>query len=350
MENIMSHRIRWLPVLAALLALTANDGWAQVRGAPARRGWLGISYSVQVTRTNGSTRELLVIQQVMDDSPARRAGLQASDTITAVNDLRATERLMSSLANSLAPGDEVRIRVRRGGAEQEIRVQAGERPAGMELLAPETHILMIDPDSLRGRVQIYMDSARKHIQMMPKLRIESFPPGMRIFRDSVFIWRSPRGGFSYSLVWPDSLRIQMDSAWVRIAPNMLKLRMDSMLKLRPIEPGFWGIWADSFRLAPRGGFAILGQRAIAGAELTELNPALGEYFGTERGVLVVRVPDGTPADRAGLEAGDVIISVNDSEVASVAELRREISRAGTRDPIRLEILRKQAHRTIELKE
>ncbi len=114
----------------------------------------------------------------------------------------------------------------------------------------------------------------------------------------------------------------------------------------------YGLRGDSlFRFeAGEGGFGVVsfGMRAIGGAELTELNEDLGEYFGADEGVLVVRVPDGTPAARAGLEAGDVIVRVNGSDVETISQLRRAIGRAG--EPVRLEIIRRNARRTIELRE
>ena len=49
-------------------------------------------------------------------------------------------------------------------------------------------------------------------------------------------------------------------------------------------------------------------------ELASLNPDLGEYFGTDSGVLVVRGPEGD--ETLGLESGDVILEIGDREVKS----------------------------------
>jgi S1-C subfamily serine protease len=98
------------------------------------------------------------------------------------------------------------------------------------------------------------------------------------------------------------------------------------------------------------GIAVLGSRAVAGAELTELNPDLGAYFGTSRGVLVVRVPEGTPAEDAGLEAGDVIMSVNGTNVGSVSELRRAISNTRSSGAVQLDVMRRNTRRTIDLRQ
>jgi S1-C subfamily serine protease len=94
---------------------------------------------------------------------------------------------------------------------------------------------------------------------------------------------------------------------------------------------------------------VLGGRGVAGAQLTEITEGLGEYFGTDEGALVVKVPEGTPADRSGLLEGDVIVKANGQEVGTIAELRRAFARAPRDQPVTLEVIRMKSRRTIELK-
>jgi hypothetical protein len=66
---------------------------------------------------------------------------------------------------------------------------------------------------------------------------------------------------------------------------------------------------------------VLGQRMVAGAEVTSLNPDLAEYFGGEEGLLVLQVLPGTPAADAGLQAGDVVTRLGDRRVRTVDQAR-----------------------------
>jgi serine protease Do len=61
-----------------------------------------------------------------------------------------------------------------------------------------------------------------------------------------------------------------------------------------------------------------------GVTVNELSSQLAEYFGARDGVLVTSVSDGSPAARAGLRAGDVIVSLNGDPVRSREDLVRGI--------------------------
>jgi S1-C subfamily serine protease len=94
-------------------------------------------------------------------------------------------------------------------------------------------------------------------------------------------------------------------------------------------------------------FFLSGRNAVAGAELSDVSPGLSSYFGTDRGALVLRVAPETPADRAGLQDGDVIVRAGGEPIADVSQLRRvlsasrggemelEVVRRGERVPLRL---------------
>jgi hypothetical protein len=71
---------------------------------------------------------------------------------------------------------------------------------------------------------------------------------------------------------------------------------------------------------------VVGRNFVGGAQLNDLNPQLGTYFGTDRGVLVIQVLSGTPSDEAGLVPGDVVTHVGDTEIDSVEGFRTGLNR------------------------
>jgi len=98
---------------------------------------------------------------------------------------------------------------------------------------------------------------------------------------------------------------------------------------------------QSFRMISPG-------RGRLGVETRDLDADLGSYFGAPdgKGVLVLKVIDDTPAERAGLKAGDVILSVDGKSVADGEDLRRELRAQGEGD-VDLHIRRKGSERTIK---
>jgi hypothetical protein len=58
-------------------------------------------------------------------------------------------------------------------------------------------------------------------------------------------------------------------------------------------------------------------RSISGVTIESLSPQLGDFFGVKNGegMLVRSVQKGSPADKAGLRAGDVIVRVDDQKIA-----------------------------------
>ena len=96
------------------------------------------------------------------------------------------------------------------------------------------------------------------------------------------------------------------------------------------------------------GFEMYGiGRGRLGVRVESLNPDLAGYFNVPggRGVLVIEVLKGTPAERAGLKAGDVITAVGDQNVYDTGDLTGELGkRTGA---VGLTVVRKGARRAFE---
>ena len=78
-----------------------------------------------------------------------------------------------------------------------------------------------------------------------------------------------------------------------------------------------------------------GMAVLAGAQLSVVDEDFAQRLGVEPGVLVLRVPMGTPAAEAGLRPGEVIRAVNGVPVRDMTPLRRALGNtsgaSGSRD-------------------
>jgi serine protease Do len=81
---------------------------------------------------------------------------------------------------------------------------------------------------------------------------------------------------------------------------------------------------------------------VLGINAEDLTSQLGSYFGAPNnaGVLVREVRPGTPADKAGLKAGDVITKVEGKEIRNLADLRAQLREKSNQPAVNMSVLRK----------
>lgn len=223
-------------------------------------GWLGVGIDdvdeESVQRLRLPAERGARVEEVVEESPAARAGLREDDVVVRWND-QPVESVaqLRRLVRETPPGRSVQLGVVRDGAEREVTVEVGER----DLTAPAA------------------------------LFEAPLPPAVGE--------GTPRPG-----------------AWLRV---------------------------------------FGGPRARLGVQLQPLGTQLAEYFGLQdrTGALVASVREGTPAARAGLRAGDVLLSVGDRTVEAPADVLRALAgrEAG---PMEMTILRDRQERTltVELEE
>jgi serine protease Do len=89
-----------------------------------------------------------------------------------------------------------------------------------------------------------------------------------------------------------------------------------------------------------GGAWSLGGRPRLGIRYMEIGEQLAEYFGVTKdaGVLVTAVDEGSPAARAGLKAGDVILEFGGKPVGRDHDLRARVAEAGS-GPVAVKVQR-----------
>lgn len=93
------------------------------------------------------------------------------------------------------------------------------------------------------------------------------------------------------------------------------------------------------------------QRGRLGVVIQNLTPDLAKALGVEAetGAVVSSVEPGTPADRAGFQAGDLIVAVDSAPVEGSADLRQKIGLRRPGDEVAIAYLRDGEHRTAEVR-
>lgn len=326
----------------ALLAALAVPGAVRAQEEDDRPGMIGVVFD-----TDGDERDGVRILEVRRGSPADRAGVEEGDVVIRLNGRDADDALQRPLG--LHAGDTVRLHIRRGGEERDIAVVAAPRPSTrVSVMRPGGRgepVIIVNGDSMELPLQaltMRIDSLHTRLldldDTVVRVQMDSL---VRMFRDSasVIIERMPN--FEVRIDGPDGEALRMEDL-----EDLAELNAEAF----HFDAEDFDIDAEVFEMeaGEQPFFLELGRRAAAGAELAEMNEGLSRYFGNVRsGALVIDVAANTPAARAGLEAGDVIVRAGGREVNDPEDVRRALTRAeGGR--VALEVLRQGRRRELSM--
>ena len=80
---------------------------------------------------------------------------------------------------------------------------------------------------------------------------------------------------------------------------------------------------------------IIAGQGTLGIEVLEITPEMAKNYGLSRtsGVVIVRVEEGSPADDAGLDPGDIIVEIDQKPVKNIEELNNLLAGVKERQPL-----------------
>lgn len=382
-------------VAAAAPAAAQKASWADVvasRGTEQRTGWLGFGYQISWIQAATSCSPRVVVESVVEGAPAQRAGLEPGDVILAMGGRDMSQGVPLGGVR-LMPGDSVRLRVARAGGVREIMAVADLRPArppvalrrsdGLD--ASDVPVITLSGDTVmarnvegwrfRGGYWLAGEDGEARFRRIDRLG------GSELDRRVVELLRCAGEAAlqapTRSVPGVQEFQRRADSLRVVIAQRAMArevpaVPMDPRAPPKPgtvvIAPGARSAGVARVAAETRAPAAVVWRfpgdepatrsepvtapgpavGSIAGAEVTVLERELASYFrGAGGGLLVLRVETGSPADRAGLRPGDVIIEGAGRRLESVEDLNRLLSRP---DPAtELRVVRQGRNRLLTLR-
>jgi S1-C subfamily serine protease len=274
-----------------------NQLSAMCRRSPRPTGWLGVSFSSRDPERGRDGIEYYrfddypLIETVEPGSPAEQAGIEAGDVLVEIagQDVRNQRIAFSTI---LKPGARLPLRMRRGVRLLSSTVVVGRRPEQLSGSCP-----WLDQRIAGALMETPLQFSFNYVRPG---RVDGRGPESP---EPARVLVLPRAGN------------RSEAAPVPTTPPII------------VGPGVVSY--------------VLDGEAVAGAQLVPLdNEGLREAIGVERGIFVVRVAPATPAARAGLRPGDVIIEVESREVTSVRTFARAMREAEEEKAVTLSVLRK----------
>ena len=98
------------------------------------------------------------------------------------------------------------------------------------------------------------------------------------------------------------------------------------------------------------GAFLMSARPRLGIDAEDLSGQLGSYFGAPEGegILVRNVNADSPAEKAGVKAGDVITTLNGERIRTASELREKLSDVEAGKTVKLGVLRNKSNVTLNV--
>ncbi|HET8647015.1 MAG TPA: PDZ domain-containing protein [Vicinamibacteria bacterium] len=272
-------------VVGAASEETQRDGRTVIRVERAGAGYLGVSLedvqAEDVKRLGLADERGAVVKDVSDDSPAAKAGLKADDVIVSFEGeaVRSAGQL-ARMVRETPPGRSVEVGFLRGGARQQAKLTLDTRRGG------DFDFRIGGLDRLRDRLEGFEVPEVPDVPEVPEVPDMAERP------------RAPR------------------------PPRPPR---------PPVAP-----FGDEDRQVFREVFTF---RPRLGIEVVELTEQLARHFKVEDGLLVSSVSAGSPAEKAGLRAGDIVVKVDGEAVGSRSELVRKVGRSDDARQVTLALVR-----------
>ena len=105
-----------------------------------------------------------------------------------------------------------------------------------------------------------------------------------------------------------------------------------------------------FGTGDESNFLFFSDKPKLGVQVQELNKDLAQYFnGVEKGALVLKVVEESPAQKAGLKAGDIISKIDNETVENPEDLMDVLGYYEAEETVNLEYMRKGSAAKTEVK-
>lgn len=261
-------------------------------------GYLGVQ-TQEVSKDNFAKFGLrdvrgVAVEKVLENSPAAAAGIKDGDVIVRFNgDEITSSRKLTRLVGEVDPDHQVKLTILRNGSEQEITATLGKRPT---------------PKFGEGNFKFAMPPMDKFDVVPDFKNFENFKD-LPDFKNFENLKDLPQ--------WKEFPKGEMPQVF-----------------MTPKGEGEHFSWR-------------MGEGRQIGVGVSPLTKQLAQHFGVESGVMISDVRENSPAAKAGLKAGDIIVEADGKAVKGDLDLIRTVN-AKKEGDVSITIVREGKRQTISV--
>jgi membrane-associated protease RseP (regulator of RpoE activity) len=250
-----------------------------------------------------------LVREVVKDGPAAKAGLKEGDVITEFGRTPVVSASqLRRLVGETPAGRTVTVRLVRDRQSMEIPVTLGE---------PDFKVRRIEAP---GHVRIHRGPGDKELRIIVEKELEEHREELERAREEMELSREEmEKALQEAELDKKEIKIYLEAAEEG-------LKALERISAHPDHPFLWLEQGDDNDFHVQ----VLGRgKPRLGVGLQELTPQLADYFGLKDrdGVLVSSVGEGSAAAKAGMKAGDVILSVGGTAVKGSGDVQRLVAKA-----------------------
>ncbi len=272
----------------------------RMRSLPVAKGWLGLNTqgpTLIISDSSGTRYRFFAYQPIISidpGSPADRAGVEPGDLLVAYNgvDLIGHDFNLNGI---VAPKKRVDVTVRRDGETKDFTIVAAAVPE---------------------------EVARRRAEMDRATSVEFSGQGALIVGDN-----DPPFAIGADRPMP----VGPVGGFKGVAPAAGGTRGAMVVQ------GGFGPTLRSTAIP----MSFFSPNGLFGANLVSVSDELARVLKLRRGVLVTEVPEDTPAYRAGLRTGDVIVTAEKDSVTTVGGLRKVVFSHAAEHSTDLQVIRQE---------